>query len=64
MCWYIHFKLCITLGYAVILSAFYSTKEPCTTDSDANDDKIPKETSPTGSVAATGEVISSSFCVQ
>ena len=37
-----HFKLCITLaiGYAVILSAFYLTKEPSTTDSDANDQMI------------------------
>ena len=50
--------------FHVILSAFYSTKEPSTTDSDANDDKLPKETSSTGVVAATGEVVPSSFCVQ
>ena len=50
--------------FHVILSAFYSSKEPSTTDSDANDDKLPKETSSTSVVAATGEVIPSFFYVQ
>ena len=46
------------------ISFLFNQRTLYTTDSDANGDKISKETSPTGSVAATGEVISSSFCVQ
>ena len=66
MCWYNNaFQIMYhTTIFHVILSAFYSTKEPSTTDSDANDDKLPKETSSIGVVAATGEVVPSSFCVQ